>query len=99
MKRVLLSLGLAVMLMSTIGCHQNQLNRGCGNAQCDRCSRFAGLGQRGAPTKVPRLPRNPQGDQGQMAGGGGTMGAVGYPYYTIRGPRDFFYNQPPSIGP
>jgi hypothetical protein len=23
---------------------------------------------------------------------------VGYPYYTTRGPRDFFTNNPPSIG-
>lgn len=24
---------------------------------------------------------------------------VGYPYYTLRGPRDFLINNPPSIGP
>lgn len=24
---------------------------------------------------------------------------VGYPYYTLRGPRDFLLNNPPSIGP
>jgi hypothetical protein len=24
---------------------------------------------------------------------------VGYPYYTIRGPRDFLVDNPPSIGP
>lgn len=31
--------------------------------------------------------------------GSGVPGpAVGYPYYTTRGPRDFFANNPPSIG-
>jgi hypothetical protein len=29
---------------------------------------------------------------------GPTMGAVTYPYYTTRGPRDFFLDDPPSIG-
>jgi hypothetical protein len=24
--------------------------------------------------------------------------SIGYPYYTTRGPRDFFVNNPPSIG-
>ena len=27
------------------------------------------------------------------------MGAVAYPYYTNRGPRDFFNPNPPDIGP
>ncbi len=27
------------------------------------------------------------------------MGAVAYPYYTNRGPRDFFLANPPDIGP
>jgi hypothetical protein len=25
--------------------------------------------------------------------------AVAYPYYTVRGPRDFLVDNPPSIGP
>lgn len=29
----------------------------------------------------------------------GPAGAVAYPYYTHRGPRDFLANNPPSIGP
>jgi hypothetical protein len=32
----------------------------------------------------------------QQAGGGGT---VSYPYYTLRGPRDFLETHPQSIGP
>jgi hypothetical protein len=30
---------------------------------------------------------------------GGPVGQVAYPYYTIRGPRDFLVDNPPSIGP
>ena len=30
---------------------------------------------------------------------GPSVGAVTYPYYTTRGPRDFFLDNPPSIGP
>ncbi len=30
---------------------------------------------------------------------GPPSGTIAYPYYTIRGPRDFLANNPPSIGP
>jgi hypothetical protein len=30
--------------------------------------------------------------------GGPPSAAVGYPYYTLRGPRDFLVDNPPSIG-
>jgi hypothetical protein len=30
---------------------------------------------------------------------GPTHGQVAYPYYTVRGPRDFLRNNPPPIGP
>ena len=30
---------------------------------------------------------------------GPAAGAITYPYYTVRGPRDFFADNPPSIGP
>jgi hypothetical protein len=39
-------------------------------------------------------------ESGYCGGGQGPMqGAVTYPYYTTRGPRDFFHPNPPSIGP
>jgi hypothetical protein len=31
--------------------------------------------------------------------GGPPVGTVGYPYYTVRGPRDFLRDQPATIGP
>jgi len=35
----------------------------------------------------------------QAAPNGPPTGTVAYPYYTTRGPRDFFAANPPSIGP
>jgi len=38
-------------------------------------------------------------DYGQTGPAGPPTGAVAYPYYTTRGPRDFLAKRPPSIGP
>jgi hypothetical protein len=37
--------------------------------------------------------------QREQAAAGPATGAVTYPYYTTRGPRDFLAKNPPSIGP
>jgi hypothetical protein len=37
--------------------------------------------------------------EGEAAEAGPATGAVTYPYYTTRGPRDFLAKNPPSIGP
>jgi hypothetical protein len=48
---------------------------------------------------VPHGPL-PRGAGGTYVGPEGPpTGAVAYPYYTTRGPRDFLINNPPSIGP
>jgi hypothetical protein len=39
------------------------------------------------------------GDQNYNFNPGPPVAQVGYPYYTLRGPRDFLLNNPPSIGP
>jgi hypothetical protein len=38
-------------------------------------------------------------DYGATRPPGPPSGAVAYPYYTTRGPRDFLAKCPPSIGP
>ena len=38
-------------------------------------------------------------DYGATQPAGPPTGAVAYPYYTTRGPRDFLAKRPPSIGP
>ncbi len=35
----------------------------------------------------------------ETGAGVAATGAVGYPYYTTRAPRDFLQDAPPSIGP
>ncbi len=80
---------LLVGLTSGLGCqHHNLARHGCGNPHCDRC---------GPMVQVP--PRLPHGYQQQVGPAGPPTAAVAYPYYTLRGPRDFLAAQPPSIGP
>ena len=58
-----------------------------------------GLGLRsGAPAHVARMPHG-NGGQEMMGPPGPPTGSYAYPYYTIRAPRDFLLNNPPSIGP
>jgi hypothetical protein len=64
--------------------------RSCGPAMCKGCGgRGCGLCRRGQPRADATGDFTP----------GPPVGAVTYPYYTIRGPRDFLAKNPPSIGP
>ena len=65
-----------------------------------------GYGVRGGLTGplaglVGQHHRGPQSHMGGMPGpaDGPPVAQVTYPYYTTRGPRDFFVDNPPSIGP
>ena len=65
----------------------------CGGAGCGLCQRIAGRiaggccpHSGGYPADYNYTPSPP-------------TGQVAYPYYTVRGPRDFLRNNPPSIGP
>ena len=40
-----------------------------------------------------------RGRRGEEIGDGPATGAVTYPYYTVRGPRDFLQKSPTPIGP
>lgn len=94
MKRAMLLLAAALTLTAT-GCAGNRCScggNGCGPGQL-RPRGFAlhrdhggMLGHRGGPGAA---------DEG-MPGPGSA--AIGYPYYTVRGPRDFLVDNPPSIG-
>lgn len=65
----------------------------CGDGRCGSCGRcramLQGLGQ--------GMGRGCRGLNCGVAAGPST-GAVTYPYYTVRGPRDFLMDNPPSIG-
>ena len=101
MKRVMLGLTLACALSSITGCElmqKHQCNSCNGNLGCRPCrigwqrggtdyQRF--LGHSGSYRNAP---------PGSDGTGGATTAQVAYPYYTTRGPRDFFVNNPPTIG-
>ncbi len=66
----------------------------CGGRGCGLCQRMAGrFAASGICPHSGGYPEsynyNPSPPTGQVA----------YPYYTVRGPRDFLRNNPPSIGP
>ncbi len=65
----------------------------CGGQGCGLCQRIAGRVASGCCPHAGGYPAsynyNPSPPTGQVA----------YPYYTVRGPRDFLRNNPPSIGP
>ena len=72
---------------------------------CDSCNggrRSNGLGRNGGGGSGLADGRNANYGHHQTRTYDGPQGPataqVGYPYYTTRGPRDFFTNNPPSIG-
>ncbi len=83
MRRTLLSLALSTVLAAFTGC------------ACDCCNPS---GNACGCHLRPGLCCDRQGPQdGQQQAGNG--GVVSWPYYTLRGPRDFLEANPQSIGP
>jgi hypothetical protein len=63
----------------------NQACNNCNGAGCHGCSIFGGgLASHHADPGI---------------GAGPPTAQVAYPYYTVRGPRDFLLDDPPSLGP
>ena len=50
------------------------------------------------PTRVAPLPHGYVEAQTSGMNGGPPGPTYAYPYYTVRGPRDFLIDNPPSIG-
>ncbi len=76
--------------------------RGCGRGECSDPS--DGFFHPGPPTCPQCACQGRCAGRGVGAGdeagpGGPPAGGVTYPYYTVRGPRDFLAKNPPSIGP
>ena len=59
--------------------------------------KYGGLAKHGM-TAAEAAALEAAGD-GQIGPAGPPSGAVAYPYYTTRGPRDFLARRPPTIGP
>ena len=107
MNRAILSLSLvAALLAASSGCGFNHLFRhggdagiGCESGACGYAGDGYGDGRQNAYAGCFH------GKQGKLRGhytpqlAPGPMGAqVTYPYYTNRGPRDFFVSEPRGIG-
>ena len=97
MKRCLLALSVLACLAS-VGCHHN-LRRDCnqcgGALGCRPCT----VGwQRGGTDYQRFLDHSRYPHHAQAAPGGPQGATAAYPYYTVRGPRDFLVDNPPSIG-
>jgi hypothetical protein len=91
------------------GCHSGACDDGCSGGGCDSCGGHGGCdncGPHGPEGLLGHHLHKPHHHLGrgfgtqQYAGPSGPpTGAVAYPYYTNRGPRDFLASNPPSIGP
>lgn len=73
-------------------CGQGCANGGSGGSHCGPGG-CAAKGHHGAKQAYEDIPDSDAGPEGPPTG------AVAYPYYTTRGPRDFLAKQPSSIGP
>lgn len=109
MKRAFLTLMVGIAVAALAGCtsHRGKLfgpHHGtcqsspetcaaCGPGSCPHCGDPAAGGD--GPVAQHMAERAAY----RGAAPGPLTGAVAYPYYTSRGPRDFFTQQPSSIGP
>jgi hypothetical protein len=75
------------------GC--NSCQKGC-QSGCNTCGKGGGLGSRLASAGHGQYANAQPAGAGEASGG--PMAQVAYPYYTTRGPRDFFLDNPPTIG-
>ena len=70
---------------------------GCRDCAKAHVGRYGGLAKHHlSPAERAALAAS---DYGATQPAGPPTGAVAYPYYTTRGPRDFLAKKPPSIGP
>lgn len=92
--RALALIGFTLAMSSGCNLHNNRCNSCNGALGCRPCN----VGwQRGGTDYGAHLSHS-QYTQDPNVGSGTPAPAVAYPYYTVRGPRDFFANNPPSIG-
>jgi hypothetical protein len=97
MNRKLLTLAILALLPATVGCLQRNTcspdgQCGCGNGGGVLGSLMAPISQEIHASQGWRHQRPELGPPGPPSA------QVGYPYYTLRGPRDFLADNPPSIG-
>lgn len=97
MKRALLALTAGLMLLGLSACCSPCCDRPIRGALCHGSCRAAPELCRSC-TGDPNCPHC-LGGRGHHAAQQAVMPSVAYPYYTTHGPRDYFANNPSSIGP
>lgn len=111
MIRSIMALLAGGLLAGGMGCqahHQGYVNDAgcCGGVGCDQgcadCSATLGPMKHAGGRHEERVARKPHQaypkHAGPARGAGPATPTVAYPYYTIRGPRDFLAGDPPSLG-
>ena len=89
MRLALLAMAAAILLSAGSGCQRHNLVRNGCQSGCGPSHACALRKQ----DHIPRLPLH------QQAGPAGPQTAsYAYPYYTVRGPRDFLLDSPPTTG-
>lgn len=103
MRRALLALSAVLLIASSTGCSLTN-GTGCRNCYADRLRGMQSDARRG-DNCPPNLASHHHGQDLPAQYTGPYTGPVGpetatvtYPYYTLRGPRDFLVNDPPNIG-
>jgi hypothetical protein len=75
-------------------------NGQCGpTCRCPRCGHDYCCSGPAPGCACPFCGCGPSGDQNYNFNPGPPVAQTAYPYYTLRGPRDFLMGNPPSIGP
>jgi len=98
MKRALLAIVSALLLSASTGCFHNAAR--CGDGACGGGGRQGLLGALGGG-RMAQAVHESQGWRAQrpeLGPAGPPTGTTAYPYYTLRGPRDFLMANPPSLG-
>jgi hypothetical protein len=88
MRRLVVGLAFLGLISAFTGCQS-----ACRDCRCGRGGLLHHGGLQGA---AGGGGHHAQPDPGPA---GGPVGQYAYPYYTLRGPRDFLVDNPPSIGP
>lgn len=102
MKRALLLV--AFVCLTSLGCqtHGRMANRACsscgpvfGHGHRANLACNSGCNPRSSPDYVPYIAKD---YYRQMEPAGPPVPQYAYPYYTVRGPRDFLLNNPSPLG-
>ena len=97
MMRQMFLLLAAVALIASSGCKVLEKN-------CSNCGQKQAMMQQAPQQMMQQTPQQVMQAQAMapanpmMQQSGPATAAYAYPYYTVRGPRDFFMKNPPSIG-